>query len=228
MAKAVKIVTQNRKQYYEDVFAEGLEEHWEQAPGKDVIIHALEHGLGSGSIPKTGKILEVGCGSGFFLHRLQTEIMPNDFVFYGVDFSETAISKAKKLYSEILFFCEDGANTHFAGEMFDVVISYGTYEHFRKPKDGIREMARILRRGGRFFCMMPTLGIDRTDREDEGWYEERQVKNSPIRQMQWNLKRSTWETYFQGTDLNFCAIERLKSFGALKPGVFFFGKKEEE
>ncbi len=73
--------------------------------------------------------------------------------------------------------------------------------------------------------MMPTLGIDRTDREDEGWYEERQVEGSPIRQMQWNLKRDTWESYYEQAELRNYPIEESRIFGALKPGVFFFGQK---
>jgi len=80
---------------------------------------------------------------------------------------------------------------------------------------------------GVFFCMMPTLGIDRTDRDDEGWYEERQVQGSPINQMQWNLKRNTWEKYFADSNLLLFPLIGVVEFGAKKPGVFFFGKKQK-
>ncbi len=215
----------NTKPYYEEIFSEGTEEHWERAHGKDVIIRALQHQLNIGKIMKESKVIDIGCGSGFLLNRIYTEIPNNRFEFYGVDFSEKAIEKAKKKYPNFHFYCEDGASTHFDAGGFDVVISYGTYEHFSKPQDGINELGRLLREGGPYFCMMPTLGIDRTDRDDEGWYEERQVEGSPIRQMQWNLKRDTWESYFTNAHLKNNPLEESKVFGALKPGVFFFGEK---
>ena len=218
----------DNKQYYEGIFSEGTEEQWEKAPGKVVIIRALRHQLDIGKISKESRVMDVGCGSGFLLGRICSEVPNNNFDLYGVDFSEKAIEKAQRKYPNFHFFCEDGANTHFDAGKFDVVISYGTYEHFSKPHDGINELARLLRNGGLFFCMMPTLGIDRTDSDDEGWYEERQVEGSPIRQMQWNLKRSTWESFFASANLQNYPTEDSKGFGALKPGVFFFGEKRDQ
>ena len=213
------------KPYYEEIFSEGTEEHWEKAPGKTVIIKALQHQLDIGKIAEESSVIDVGCGSGFLLGRIQAEVPKNRFELQGLDFSEKAIVKAKRKYPNFHFYCEDGANTHFDSGKFDVVISYGTYEHFPKPQDGVKELARLLRKGGLFFCMMPTLGVDRTDRDDEGWYEERQVPGSPIRQMQWNLKRESWESFFTNAHLQTYPIEESKVFGALKPGVFFFGEK---
>jgi len=213
------------KQYYDGIYSSGSEEHWEKAPGKDVIIGALQHYFKIGAYPKNAKIIDIGCGSGFFINRIRYEVLNNEFEFYGVDISPKAIEKAQKRYFGINFTCEDGANTHFGNEEFDVIVSYGTYEHIKNPAIGIKELARILRRGGLFFCMMPTLGIDRTDRDDEGWYEERQVCGSPIRQMQWNLKRHTWEQYFFNFGLNMFPLNKSATFGAVKPGVFFFGGK---
>lgn len=217
--------SENHKQYYEEIFSQGTEEQWERAPGKNVILNALQYYLKIGVCPKNADIVDMGCGSGFFLNEIRSEVPDNEFHLYGVDFSSKAIEKAKKQYPSIQFFCEDGSNTHFGEEEFNVLISYGTYEHFQNPEMGIHEAVRILRGGGLFFCMIPTLGIDRTDRNDEGWYEERQVQGSPIRQMQWNLKRQTWNQFFLQANLILFPMETSATFGALKPGVFFFGKK---
>ncbi len=208
--------------YYDKRYSEGAEEHWERAPGKDVILTALKHYLQIGAYPKDAKIGDIGCGTGFLLNRILSEIPDNEFKLFGGDLSSVAAEKGQERYPFIHFFCEDGANTHFGEEEFDVLISYGTYEHFQKPGPGIREAARILRTGGLFFCLIPTLGIDRTDRDDEGWYEERRVQDSPIRQMQWNQKRATWEQIFFDANLHLFPRDKSAEFGALKPGVFFF------
>lgn len=73
--------------------------------------------------------------------------------------------------------------------------------------------------------MIPSLGVDRVDRSDEGWYDERPVKGSPILQKQWNFSRQTWEAYFSAAGLELFAMEQSKDFGAHRPGVFFFGVK---
>ena len=215
------------KQYYDEIFSSGSESHWEKAPGKDVVLSAVQYYYAHKAFPKNSKLIDIGCGSGFFLNRLHLEVINNDFQLYGVDLSSTAINKAKKLYPHIKFFCEDGGQTHFDNEEFAVLVSYGTYEHFRNPEMGIKELSRILIPGGLFFCMMPTLGIDRTDRDDEGWYEERKVPGSSIKQMQWNLKRHTWEKYFLKYGLMLSPLNEAASFGAKKPGVFFIGNKSK-
>jgi SAM-dependent methyltransferase len=214
------------KQYYDGIFSSGIDSHWEKAPGKDVILGAIQRRHANSAFPRNSKLIDIGCGLGFFLNRIHSEVN-NQFQLYGVDFSAAAIDKGKKLYPHVNLFCEDGGATHFDNDEFTVLVCYGTYEHFKNPEMGIREVSRLLMPGGLFYCMMPTLGIDRTDRDDEGWYEERQVPGSPIQQMQWNLHRPTWEQYFLGCGLNLFPLNEAVAFGAKKPGVFFFGEKQK-
>ena len=218
------MIENKSRKYYEEIFSSGIESYWEKAPGKNVLLNAIRHYYEINMIPRDAKIIDIGCGSGFFLDRISHEIRNNNFQLYGVDFSSTAIRKGKELYHYNLY-CEDGGQTHFDDNEFNILVSYGTYEHFEDPSKGIKELSRILMPGGLFFCMMPTLGIDRTDRDEEGWYEERQTEGSPIRQMQWNLKRHTWEHFFLKYGLTLLSSKETALFGAKKPGVFFFGSK---
>lgn len=214
-----------QKAYYAEVFSGDLDEQWERAPGKNVILSALRHYVEARRIPRTASIIDIGCGTGFLLYRIRDEIPNSNFSLYGVDFSREAIEKAMNRFPGATFFCEDGAHTHVEAESMDVGIAYGSFEHFPNPQNAVQELARILKRGGLFFCMMPALGIDRTDRSDEGWYEERAVPGSPIRQCQWNLYRQSWERYFAASGLTLFPAEHAAGFGAQKPGVFFLGSK---
>ncbi len=209
--------------YYDGVFsAEKVD--WDNAPGKNVIIAAIRHFVDRGVIKKNARIVDIGCGTGILLNRLCQQVSPH-FDLYGVDFSQVAIERGRSLFSKPHLFCEDGAATHFSDKEFDVLISYGSYEHFDDPGKGIREASRLLIDHGMLFAMIPTLGIDRTDRDDEGWYEERPVAGTDVRQMQWNLHRDTWNSYFASVGLDLLDDSVAADAGAKKPGVFFFAKK---
>lgn len=158
------------------------------------------------------------------LNRIQREVDPG-LALVGLDISDTAIRRGRKIHRGLNLVCADGSQTPFEDSSFDALVSYGSYEHFPDPRRGLREAARILKPGSCFLTMMPALGVDRLDRNDEGWYEERGVPGSPVRQMQWNWKRATWEAAFEHAGLTLFESTGPSRFGALKPGVFFFGQK---
>lgn len=45
---------------------------------------------------------------------------------------------------------------------------------------------------------------------------------------QWNYFRKTWEEMFKKANLKLFDIDISKKYGALKQGVFFFGKKDNK
>ena len=220
-----KCSSTNLVDFYNKVFSEDSWGSWDDAPGKDVFVNAMGYYLQKRCIPEKAKIVEIGCGTGRLLNRIRKEVESNDFTLCGVDFSEAAVSLCKQANSSIKAYCEDGSNTHFHNDEFDVALSYGAYEHFPVPSKAILELARILKPGGVFFCMLPTLGIYRTDRTDEGWYTDLSVGEGNPEQMQWNLVRRTWETYFREANLKLYPVEDAEQFGAKKAGVFYFGEK---
>jgi SAM-dependent methyltransferase len=211
------------KTYYDGVFSNG-DLSWDDAPGKSVIVAAMRLFLNRGIIKNNANIVDIGCGNGFLLNRLYQEVS-RDFSLYGVDFFNVAVERGKSLFPHLKLFCEDGAATRFRDKEFDVLISYGSYEHFPLPGAGIHEASRLLSDDGIFLAMMPTLGINRTDRDDEGWYEELTAPGAGVRQMQWNLRRNTWESYLKSAGMNLLDDSFAVNSGALKPGVFFFASK---
>jgi len=203
--------------YYNEMFKAGKGEGWDNAPGKIIILNAFKDI--SAQLSKDTIILDVGCGTGYMLNMIQNTIQSNAIKLIGIDISEVAINIAKKRYPDIEFHLGDATHTFFEDKSIDVVISYGTYEHFDVPEDGIKEMARILKPWSVFLLMIPALGHYRKDRTDEGWYEDK------TGQPQWNLFRETWELFFRKYKLKLSSVDKSIKHGAKNPGVFFFGNK---
>jgi len=203
---------------------------WENAPGKAVILKALDGLLEDSSENADSKysrcsLVDIGCGTGFFLNVISSKYKLGRFI--GIDLSLEAITMGRHLYPHLDLRCEDACHTSIKKSTIDFLIGYGCYEHFLDPLAGLREASMILKKNGIFLLMMPTLGIDRTDRTDEGWYEEREIDGQPILQKQWNFKRVTWESLLKKAGLMLWDFDLPRKFGAIKPGVFFFGVKPE-
>jgi ubiquinone/menaquinone biosynthesis C-methylase UbiE len=208
----------DRRQYYQEIFDAGLDAEWDQAPGKDVIIAALAHEHAESRLRSSESAIDLGCGTGYLLDQIASRVC-SAWTFVGVDFSLSAIERGTRLYPKLRLFCGDATVTPFPPAMFSVALSYGSIEHMDNPADALAEAARILQPGGLFLMMIPTLGVYRTDRDDEGWYGD--LTDQP----QWNLCRDTWESYFRRSGLDLWETDVVARFGAVKPGVFYFGRK---
>ena len=127
--------------------------HWESAPGKDVLISALRTCC---PIDRKLLLLDIGCGTGSFLQRIHN-VISKMWELYGIDFSNSAISIAKKLLDYCNFTCSDATTINYPNSIIDVVTCYGSWEHFKKPKEAITEAVRVLKPGGMVFSMIPTL-----------------------------------------------------------------------
>lgn len=216
----------DQKNFYNKMFKEGEGFRWEMSPGKDVFINAFKGFIKEGLIPTTGKVVDVGCGTGFLLNRIKKECSKT-FELYGIDISKEAVEIGSSCYPDINLSCLDATKTDYPDELFDIILLYGSLEHFLDPLKAMEEMFRILKTGGLIFCMVPTLGIDRTDRNDEGWYEERSLGDDHKLQMQWNYKRGTWESLFTKSGFTLFEEALAYRFGAIKSGVFYFCRKEQ-
>ncbi len=218
--------TSDKEKLYNKFYNGNEYEYWEHAPGKNVIIVAVADFLKKGLLPKSAKIVDVGCGTGFFMDRIYKEVN-NNVELSGIDISSEAIAIGKKKYPYLAkqLFNGDGCETGFNRNYFDLLICYGSYEHFKSPYLGLKEAARILKKGGYIMIMVPTLGIDRTDRKDEGWYEKRRSCEQPRTwQMQWNYYRKTWEDLLKKASFKLYPIDIPINYGELN-GRFLFRKK---
>ncbi len=206
---------EERYAYYERVFQQHMAQGWDTAPGKEVILNAIARIRNR--LPAIGTCVDIGCGTGLLLQRIHDEIFP-DWSFCGVDFSHTAIDQAKLAHPRMKFLAEDGSETSLPTACADVVVSYGSYEHFPSPNAGILELARLLKPSGVFFALIPTIeGYWGEAGKEVGWYADKSG------QPQWNFPRSQWEAMFKEAGLLLWPHSVVEGFGARNPDVFFMG-----
>lgn len=102
-------------------------------------------------IPKNSRVVDVGCGTGAFLSKLKTE---RDCIVVGADIVE------KVLKTGVNHFGINGVRTDcrelpFRDGHFDVVASFGLFEHFKSYDKLLTEWTRILKPGGIHICEVP-------------------------------------------------------------------------
>jgi ubiquinone/menaquinone biosynthesis C-methylase UbiE len=105
-------------------------------------------------IPEGAKVLDVGCGVGRLSRRLRDECRAR---VTGLDFSPWACEQLAK----------DGFETvvstlptiPFPDGAFDAAVATEVLEHLDRPAATIREMARVVRRGGTLICSVPNEAL---------------------------------------------------------------------
>lgn len=106
------------------------------------------------------KILDVGCGAGFFSVLLAKE----GHQVTGIDLTPDMIENAKKLAAEEQTECSfsvmDAENPAFPDESFDVVISRNLTWTLPHVQHAYQEWVRVLKRGGVLLNFDANYGLD--------------------------------------------------------------------
>ena len=101
---------------------------------------------------KSGQsLLDVACGSG----RLIVHAQRAGVRAVGLDFSEEALFRERKIDHAAWVVLADGQHIPVLDRSFDFVTNLGSLEHFLDPAIGIREMARIVRPDGLVVILLP-------------------------------------------------------------------------
>ncbi len=100
--------------------------------------------------PKEVKILDFGCGSGIFVG----ELGERGYDVSGTDISEEAI-KFGELKGIKNLTIQDSHKLNYPDRQFDVVLSMDVLEHLEDESWAIKEVARVLKPGGKFIVMVP-------------------------------------------------------------------------
>ena len=101
-----------------------------------------------------GHVLDVGCGTGGFLHQLNQRF-PGSYDVHGTDVAGPALDHAESLGIRIRrgsFL--DGS---FEAGAFDAVTFWAVLEHLTEPKDFLKQAARVLKPGGICLALVPNI-----------------------------------------------------------------------
>jgi SAM-dependent methyltransferase len=112
-------------------------------------------------LPRGGRVLEIGCGRGIALPVLAERLVPTALV--GVDIDPVLVAVARRHVRTLGVPADvhlaDVRDLPFESASFDLVIDFGTCYHVSGRAAGaraaLREVARVLRRGGLFVHETP-------------------------------------------------------------------------
>ena len=115
--------------------------------------------------PKSGRVLEVGCGLGHLLTWLT-----NSYTVFGGDINFWALSKSRLNVPDGNFLCLSAEDLHmFPDNSFNIVISKHNLEHLTNPERSIAEMSRVLATDGLLVLATPNLDSPMRVRKGENW-----------------------------------------------------------
>lgn len=100
---------------------------------------------------KTGKILDVGCGIGYFLE----EAKKRGWKVHGTEYTDEAIRICEEKGIKV---SKGKLNpNNYQEEMFDVITSFEVIEHINNPVEEIENFNKILRKDGAVYVTTPNF-----------------------------------------------------------------------
>jgi SAM-dependent methyltransferase len=113
-----------------------------------------------------GSILDVGCGSGFFLRALD----PRKWGRFGVETSADASRAAEAALGPGHVFAGTLIESSWEDSQFDVVTFWSALEHMNKPRANLIETRRIIRRGGTLIVQVPNAASYQSQVFEGHWF----------------------------------------------------------
>ena len=138
------------KEIFEKVYEKPKTAVWTHTKPPEELVELIE----TGKI-KPCKVIDVGCGEGFYSIYLALK----GFNVIGVDISENAIKLAKenaeKAGVDVRFKTMDVLDLSELEEKFDFVFEWAIMHHimFEQRQKYVREINKILNKGGKYFSM---------------------------------------------------------------------------
>jgi ubiquinone/menaquinone biosynthesis C-methylase UbiE len=107
---------------------------------------AIAKAIAKLSLRPDSKVLDVGCGRGILLDRLNSSYQT---LGYGVDVSVRSLKDARADgFAEKHLVCADARRLPFANDEFEASLSLDVLEHIKGHEEAIEEMLRVVQPGG--------------------------------------------------------------------------------
>ncbi len=102
-------------------------------------------------------VLDVGTGTGLLIPFLLPEIGRGGRIV-ALDFAEgmLARARAKGFNGNIDYLCATVSNIPLHDEIFDIAVCYSSFPHFPDKLNGLTELSRVTKKGGRLLICHPT------------------------------------------------------------------------
>ena len=89
-------------------------------------------------------ILDVGCGEGFTLAKIQERGIGT--TYEGIEYDATALDLGKKMHPQMILKQGDIYHLPYADNSFDMVLCTEVLEHLEYPEKAIKELQRVTRK----------------------------------------------------------------------------------
>jgi SAM-dependent methyltransferase len=100
------------------------------------------------------RLLEVGCGSGYYSEVLAT-LLPGGVQYTGIDYSDAMIARARAHYPATAFEIGDATRLPYADGAFDIVFNGVSLMHIVEYQAAVREAARVAAQ----YCIFHTVPV---------------------------------------------------------------------
>ena len=147
--------TEQCREYYDKVASVYNTKHGVALYGQEYNFNKYYSPFLDEHISKTGKVLELGCGSGFYTHWLGQRGLD----VFAMDISSKMLGEAKKAAPKAKFFvgnCEDPQsviNSNEIGEGFDLIVGVNTFSYYANKLEALKQYHKILRPKGKIIFL---------------------------------------------------------------------------
>jgi len=106
--------------------------------------------------PKAKRILEIGCGDGTYIRAVKNRYEAAET--FGCDINIDGIREALLKGDGTKYLTCDAVSLPYKDETFDMIIIIDVLEHILDIKSALKEIYRVLKKGGELYCNIPCEG----------------------------------------------------------------------
>lgn len=164
-------------------------------------------------IKPEGRLLDIGCGLGFFLKRIR-----DIYETYGIDVSEYAVREARMVASKSKIQIGSAEDLSFKSNFFDIVTAFDVVEHLKNPDLFFQRVYKILKKDGILVFSTPNIyslgaiikgkknqslkGLPYKSRKQQwhGWRDDTHISILPYEEWRKLLVQNRFKIIRDGTD----------------------------